>query len=278
MPDAFARLIRKLQNEGKVARSQFSARSLKDLSSLFDAGVLTQERSGGGMVVALQKPESLQSFYLSHYPSAGKVLAGSPRASAVGMFRNAKRIRRTDMEPVLLRAMRPVVCTRGRKEFDLLTTTQLTGAACLILEPGHFWSCSARLAIVENLECFLHFEKMCIPADVVLYAAGRLSDLALQWLASENLSKCQFIHCGDYDPVGLDEFLRLTNAIGERAGLHIPANLRDLVSKYGRPELLGDSTAVLKRLRQSPDQAIRQVLSILDDTGCGLEQEILLMG
>jgi hypothetical protein len=278
MPDAFARLIRKLQDEGRVARSQFSARSLKEFRSLFDAGVLCQERSGGGLVVALKKPEALRSFYLSRYPSAGKVLTGSPRASAVGTFRNAKRIRRTNMEPVLLRAMCPAICTRESKDFDLLATTRLTGAACLILEPARFWSFSGKLAIVENLECFLHFEKMSIPADVALYAAGRLSDLALQWLASEDMSECKFIHCGDYDPVGLDEFLRLRNIVGERVALHIPANLSELFSKYGRAELLGDSTAVLKRLRQSPNQAIRRVVSILDDTGCGLEQEVLLLG
>jgi len=277
MPDAFARLIRKLLNEGQVARSQFSARSLKELRSLFDAGVLAQERSGGGLVVALKKLKALETFYLSRYPSAGKAVGGSPRASAVGTFRNAKRTRRTDMEPVILRAMNPVACSRDGKEYDLLTATRLTGAACLILEPDQFWSFSAKLAVVENLECFLHFEKMSIPADVVLYASGRLSELVLQWLASKALSQCRFIHCGDYDPVGLDEFLRLKAVVGDRASLYIPVNLKDLVSKYGRKELLGDSTAVLNRLRGISDPAVRQVVSILDDTGCGLEQEVLLI-
>lgn len=277
MPDAFARLIRKLQDEGRVPRSQFSARSLKELRSLFDAGVLDQERSGSGLVVTLKKPDVLQSFYLSRYPNAGKVVYGSPRASAVATFRNAKRTRRSDMEPVLLRAMSSIICMRDKDEYDLLATTRLAGAACLLLEPEHFWSFSADVAIVENLECFLHFEQMSISADVVLYAAGRLSDLALQWIASESLSACRFIHCGDYDPVGLDEFLRLHNLIGERVTLHIPANLKDLVSKYGRPELIGDSTAVLRRLRGTSSPAVIEVMSILDDTGCGLEQEILLV-
>lgn len=276
MPDAFARLIRKLQTEGRVARSLFSDRSIKALGSLFDAGVLAQERSGGGMVVVLKKQEALQAFYSNRYPDTGDVLSDTPRAFAVGTFRNAKRTRRTDMEPVLVRAMVPVECTREGQEYDLLETTRLAGAACLILEPDRFWSLAGRLAIVENLECFLHFEKMSIHADVVLYAAGRLSDLALQWLASESLSDCNFVHCGDYDPVGLDEFLRLKNAVGGRADLHIPANLKYLVSRYGHPELLAASTAVLKRIRATSDPSIRRVVSILDGTGCGLEQEVLL--
>lgn len=277
MPDAFARLIRRLQAEGQVARSQFSGRSLKDLRSLFDAGVLTQERSGAGMVVTLRKPEALQGFYLSRYPSAGKAVGGPPRASAVGMLRNAKRIRRTDMEPVLLRAMKSINCSRNDVQSDLQAATNQTGAACLILESGRFWTLTTSIAVVENLECFLHFEKMCVAADLALYAAGRLSDLALTWLRSTEMSQCRFIHCGDYDPVGLDEFLRLKTAVGERASLYLPANLKALIAKYGRRKLLRDSEAVLKRLRCTSDPAVRQVLNILDETGCGLEQEVLLI-
>ena len=277
MPDAFARLIRKLQAEGQVARSQFSARSLKELRSLFDAGVLIQERSGGGLVVALKEPESLQAFYLSRFPSAGKLIGGSPRAAAVGMLRSAKRTRRTDMDPVLLRAMNPVVCSRAGVECDLQAVTNQTGAACLILESGRFWTMAASIAIVENLECFLHFEKMGVAADVALYAAGRLSDLALTWLRSPELSQSRFTHCGDYDPVGLDEFLRLKAAVGDRAGLHVPVNLKQLVVKYGRAELLHDSIPILKRLRDASDESVRKVVDILQTTGCGMEQEALLL-
>jgi hypothetical protein len=77
--------------------------------------------------------------------------------------------------------------------------------------------------------------------------------------------------------VGLDEFLRLKTAVGDRASLHLPANLRDLVSQYGRPELLRDSEAVLKRLRAASDPDVRQVVNILNEIGCGLEQEALLI-
>jgi hypothetical protein len=277
MPDAFARLICKLLAEGRVARSQFSDRSLKALRSLFDAGVLIQERSGGGMAVVLENAAALRSFYKHRYPNAELTLGASPRASAVGTFRNAKRTRRTDLEPVLMRALRPLVATRDGLEYDLLATSRLAGSACLMLEAEHFWSLSGRLAIVENLECFLHFEKMSIPVDAILYAAGRLSQLALQWLASEPMSECSFLHFGDYDPVGLDEFLRLKRAVGLRAELHIPDNLRELVTRYGRPELLADSARVLQRLRATSDPSVRQVLGILDETGCGLEQEALLL-
>jgi hypothetical protein len=277
MPDAFARLLQRLAQEGRVPRSQFSARSLRDLQSLFDSGALRQARSGGGLVVEVKDAETLSAFYRKRYPSEGKEIAGPPRARAVGMLRNAKRVGRTNMEPVLVRALSSAVCSRNGVQSDLQAATNQTGAACLILETGRFWTLAGHVAIVENLECFLHFEQMGVPADLALYAAGRLSDLAFEWIGSPELSQCRFIHCGDYDPVGLDEFLRLKATVGDRARLHVPDNLHDLVAKYGRPDLLRDSQAVLKRLRGGSDPDVATVVRMLDETGYGLEQEALLL-
>lgn len=277
MPDAFARLLQRLAKEGRVPRSQFSARSLTNLQCLFDSGALRQARSGSGLVIEVKDVETLTAFYRKRYPSGDKVVIGPPRARAVGMLRNAKRASRTSMEPILVRAMGPAVCTRAGRRYDLQAATGLTGAACLLLEEGQFWTLTADIAIVENLECFLHFEKMGVAASVAVYSSGRLSDLALRWLGSPELSQCRFTHCGDYDPVGLDEFLRLKTEVGNRAQLHIPGDLEGLISRYGRPELISDSAAVLRRLRGTTDPDIREVVALLDNTGCGLEQEALLL-
>jgi hypothetical protein len=163
------------------------------------------------------------------------------------------------------------------RTWSLQAATGLTGAACLLLEDGHFWTLTADIAIVENLECFLHFEKMGVDANVAVYSSGRLSDLALRWLGSPGLSQCRFVHCGDYDPVGLDEFLKLKAVVGDRAKLHIPENLKGLIATYGRPELIRDSAAVFRRLRGTADADVREIVALLDEMGCGLEQEALLL-
>jgi hypothetical protein len=278
MPDAFARLLQRLVNERRVPRSQFSARSFAALQSLFDSGTLRQARSGSGLVIEVEDVETLTAFYRKRYPSGDAAVAGPPRAAAVGMLRNAKRVGRTDMEPILIRAMTAAVCARDGVQYDLRNPTLQTGAVCLLLEEGRFWSLTADIAIVENLECFLHFEKMGVASSVAVYSSGRLSELALRWLGSPELSQCRFTHCGDYDPVGLDEFLRLKTEVGNRAQLHIPGNLEGLISRYGRPELISDSAAVLRRLRGTTDPEIREVVALLDNSGCGLEQEALLLG
>lgn len=277
MPDAFARLLRRMMNDGSVPRSQISARSMKELQSLFDVGALTQTRSGGGLVIKVCNAQTLMMFFRLRYPSDGNPVEAPPRARAVGMLRNAKRVGRTNMEPVLFRAIGPAICTRDGAQFDLQSATVRTGAACLILEPGRFWTLTAHVAIVENLECFLHFEKMHVSADVALYASGRLSELVLAWIRSPEMAECRFVHCGDYDPVGIDEFLRLKAEVGDRATLHIPDDLAGLVTKYGRQELLRDSTAVFRRIRGVSDESVRKVVDILQTKGRGLEQEALLL-
>lgn len=277
MPDAFARLLQRLAAEGAAPRSQFSARSLQHLQSLFDSGTLCLTRRGNGFVVEVRHAQTLAAFYRARYPADGEQLFGPPRAQAVRLLRNAKRAGHTHAEPILIRAMAPATCSREGVQCDLQAATAQTGATCLVLEDGRFWTLKATVALVENLECFLHFERMGIVADVVIYTAGRLSTLALRWLASPELSGCQFIHCGDYDPVGLDEYLRLKTVLGNRVQLHLPDHLHALIATYGRPELLRDSEAVLRRLRQSTDVDVRRVVTVLDETGCGLEQEILLL-
>ncbi len=277
MPDAFARLLQRLAAEGGAPRSQFSARSMQNLQSLFDSGALCLVRRGGGFVVEVRHAETLAAFYRQRYPSAGEVLMGPPRARAVGTLRNAKRVGRTDQEPLLVRALEPATCSRDGVDYDLQDATVKTGAACLLLEDGRFWTLTAQVALVENLECFLHCEQMGVSATVALYTAGRISDLALRWIGSAEMSQCSFIHCGDYDPVGLDEYLRLKSVLGNRVRLHIPENLHHLIATYGRHDLLRDSEAILRRLRASPDADVRHVVTALDATGCGLEQEILLL-
>ncbi len=277
MPDAFARLLQRLVRDGRAPRSQFSAQSVKRLQSLLDAGTLCQTRSGGGLAIEVRNPDTLAAFYRHCYPSGQAVLSGPPRMQAVATLRNAKRASRTDKQPVLVRALAPLVCERDNIPCDLWAATRQTGVACLLLEEGHTWSLTTEIAVVENLECFLHFETMGIRSGLALYAAGRLSDLVLEWFRSPGLSRCRFVHCGDYDPVGLDEFLRLKAAVGDRARLHLPDNLDTLIATYGRPELLRHSQSVLQRLRASREPQITRVVRMLDETGRGLEQEVLLM-
>jgi hypothetical protein len=235
------------------------------------------------MVFAVADSIALQAFKQRHFPH-GETLpvpddSGPipPRSEAIALHRDAKRALTTTGEPVLLRAVCDVTASRGVDTVNLCHMTRLTGAACLLIGQEPAWHLEEAVAIVENLEAFLHFERLSLKAAVALYAGGRLSRRVLDWLASDSMSRCTFIHCGDYDPVGLDEYLRLRTRLDDRVTLHVPDNLTELFERYGKRELLRDSEAILARLRHGSDRAVRTIVNLMDTSGCGLEQEALLL-
>jgi hypothetical protein len=155
--------------------------------------------------------------------------------------------------------------------------TELAGVAALCLD-GRQWEFTGLMAIVENLEVFWNFEKLETGAQLAVYAQGRLSGRILNWLSSPAMAQARIIHCGDYDPVGLDEYLRLKAACPERAKLYLPPSLEALMSRYGKRELLsGSNAAILVRLRKTEDSEVRRVVELIDRYGVGLEQEALLL-
>jgi hypothetical protein len=228
------------------------------------------------MVLEVCDEDVVSGFRQSRFPHAADIPGVPPRARSVSRFRDSKRATRTSAEPVLVRAFAPMRATDGQAQVDLAELTRLTGAACVVIGDSCAWGFTARLAVVENLECFLHFEPLGVRADAALYAGGRLSERVLDWLASEPMCSCRYVHCGDYDPVGLSEFVRLRKRLGDRAQLHVPPNLRELLRAYGKRSLLASSAPIQRKLRQCGIGEVRGIVSLLDETGCGLEQEALL--
>jgi len=91
------------------------------------------------------------------------------------------------------------------------------------------------------------------------------------------MTGARIVHFPDYDPVGMDEYLRFKQACPERTELFRPPSLKDLFPRYGKAQLLHDNKAILARLRKSHDSDVRYVVGLMDRFGVGLEQEVLLI-
>lgn len=274
-----AKLLQTLLTDGAVPLSQISAAIKRSLATQFESGILQIERAGAGSRVVVKNKEVLSAFAAQLFPS-GLALpdtAGLSRSDAIGHYRDAKVSATAMAEPVLLRAFNNAVLTRNGAVFPIAKLSDEYGVASFLLQEPPIWGYSGTLAIVENLESFLCFEKMNIAADVAVYAGGKMSGRMLAWFASANMGKCELLHCGDYDPVGIAEYLRLKEACGNRAKLFIPQNLEELFKKFGKRELLEDSEAVLRRLRSTTDPDALRVIALMNIYNTGLEQEILLL-
>lgn len=276
--DALAEKLSLLLNQGYLAESRFTARDHSRLQSLFEAEVLQEARSGAGKRIILKSVESLEAFIAKTYPSGlegtGENL--SPRSKAVAELRDSKKARETQPIAVLLRGFNNSVLHHKNQVLPVACWSETAGVASLCLNGETQWGFTGIIAFVENLEVFWNFEKLGIPVDLAIYTQGRLNSKVLTWLASPAMEHARLIHCGDYDPVGLDEFLRLKAVCPGRTEIYLPPDLESLLSRYGKKELLIDNVAILERLRKSDDQQVRLIVKMMDHWGVGLEQEVLL--
>lgn len=277
--NALADKLLLLVAQGSLAASRLTDGDRTRLQSLFETGVLAMERGGAGKKVVVKNRQALDAFVLRSYPSGlqgcGETL--SPRSRAVAHLRDSKKAREAGPFIMLLRGFNNCELRSGEEGLMVAHWTELAGVASLCLD-GRQWGFGGVMAIVENLEVFWNFEKLKTGAQLAVYAQGRLSGRILNWLASPAMAQTRIIHCGDYDPVGLDEYLRVKTACPGRVCLYLPANLEDLLFRYGKRELLlGSNSAILARLRKTEDQEVRRIVELIDRYGVGLEQEVLLL-
>ncbi|WP_437656588.1 hypothetical protein [Sorangium sp. So ce1182] len=279
--DALATRIERLLRERRLPRSALSPAMRERLRPLFDAGTLAEERTGAGGQVVVRDAESFARFVRREYPSgiAPTIPDETPlRARSVLVSRDAKRAKRGGPVPVHLRALgADVRLRRGEDSLDISAWTRAAGAAGLVVEPQCEWQFEGAVALVENLEVFLHVERIVGAIDLVLFAPGRLSGVVRDWLASPVMAKARYLHLGDYDPVGLDEYLKLKAVCASRVALHVPPDIEERLRRFGKESLLLDSAAVLDRLRRAADPEVSDVVRALDRYGRGLEQEALLI-
>ncbi len=293
--DPLEGVLRALIEDGHLPASRLSGRCRRRLRPLFEAGVLDEEPAAGGRRVVAREPAALAAFARNLLPGAFAAAGGSgmsppaaatglraeetPRAAGILARRNAKAAGRGRGEPVLLRGFgraRLEAIGRAAAPLPVAALTRRAGLAAVRLDRPFAWGFTGRLAVVENLEPFWHVERLGLQCDLALYAGGRLAGLVLEWLASPAMAGARVLHLGDYDPVGLGEYLRLAEALGGRAELYVPPGLDRLVRRYGKPALLADQAAHIPRLRACTDERVQEVLAVIEARGAGLEQEVLL--
>lgn len=276
--DHLAEKLWQLLEQGHLPASRFAERDRIRLQSLFETRVLQEERSGAGKKVVVHDREAVERFFGQCFPSGvdGRPEELLPRSRAIAELRDSKKTSETIPPIALLRGFDGCKLFVDGEAVAVVAWTNTAGVAALRIDDRQ-WRYDGTLAIVENLEFFWNIEKLNTGAQLALYAQGRLSGRILDWLASPGMLQASILHCGDYDPVGLDEYLRIKTACPGRTKLYLPVNLEVLLIRYGKKELLQSSTPVLDRLRKTEDKEVRQLVNLLDQYAVGLEQEVLLL-
>lgn len=177
---------------------------------------------------------------------------------------------------VLLRGWHDILTYHG-ETIPISDATARFGVFALRLDQG--FHLKGQCALVENPALFFSMERLSLPAPVAILSRGFASARLLEWLSAQKLAPGAIIHLPDYDPVGLWEFLRIHQELGDRVCLHTPADLEERFRRYSNPGLLYPlrSSDILRRVRASQHPSVQAVLRLLDQFGAGLEQEGLLL-
>lgn len=230
-------------------------------------------------VVSIQ---AFERFIASRLPHGLDVdLATIPdRATAVTLLANAKAIGKGLAQGVLVRATKPGVVISsvdGRSVIPVSEQTAQAGGCLVQLSSEREWGFSGTIAVVENTDPFWRHHLVLPNVDLAILSGGNMSTRLLKWLASPAMDQCQFLHWGDYDPVGVFQYLRLAKDCPGRTAAYAPENLEILLPKYGKQQLVTEQVSYLGRIRaQQADPYVRRMVDLFDKHRRGLEQEIYL--
>lgn len=277
----FARNLRKLEKNENIAYSSLSVKQRQKLSPLIESGVIALEYVGSGKKYVLRNKEALQRYIKTIFPGGvERAIEGTNnRIDATAVYRNSKQgSEKPDSSVILIRAFSssPDLIILNGQELPAYSWCELAGCAAITLIDGDRLEINGNLGTVENkavVRLFEHVETKDTDIDVVIYTEGRFSQRVIDCICVNERYK--MVHFGDYDPVGVDEYLRLKNT-HERVEMFIPDDLESLF-KYGRKELLNDSYAIYEDLRTTKDQQAQQVVALMSKYNRGLEHEALLI-
>lgn len=256
-------------------------------------GLLTRLRTCGAVQIVpgqqgkrlrVANAEAFANVVLTSAPQGLEALASllTSRADAVEQFGDAKAVRAGNVQGVFVRAIKPNIVMRRTdiaEVLDVTALTRLAGGAALMLGNGMSWEFSGTIATVENEEPFWQHQTVLPEVDLAIYVRGKISNRLLRWLASAPMASCQITHWGDYDPIGVLEYVRLRRACPRRVQLYVPDELENLVSRYGKRCLVQADKQVqaLCSLRNlEDDTTVGRFVKLFDQMGKGVEQEILL--
>lgn len=274
---------RQLLTQGSLSRSQCGATLLAMLKPLMDGGVLEWERDGAGQRLCVRSADAARAFLLQRFPELERALESSEishaRVEGVARYRDSKSLGNDTPEIVCMRIWNDACLSLWEKPTAASLLTSQHGVFSFVLGVNSPYALHGACALVENPAVFGRFEHLGAEAGLVIQGRGRISDRLLEWLSQQAEPGFRLRHFPDYDPVGMDEYLRLKGRLGERVSLHCPTTLPALFARYSKPQLLLNphSQALLSRLRSTEDPAVQHVVGLMDLNNGGLEQESLLL-
>ncbi|EGQ9991264.1 TPA: hypothetical protein I7765_02590 [Vibrio vulnificus] len=208
-----------------------------------------------------------------------------PRAANIASTRSSKQGRIThDVTHVFIKTRgQPNWSDGDRPTEQLQRASEEFGVAALEIggDKNHSLYSKHPIWLVENQELFdrLNWLPTSEPTSVIWYR-GQLHNKLIDWLAAPQRSPFIYLFA-DYDGVGLNNYRRLKERLGERVTFWLMPNWRTLLTRYGQNKLWIDTAREFESFERNAGQWLEQenelkaLIQAMKRQGLALEQEVV---
>lgn len=227
---------------------------------LVAAKIIREPKRGVGFIDIL-KQDDYDDFYNKTYPHADIEI--KTEIDNQKKFRNTKATAIKKDRAIFIRGFQNIIINDVQE--DLLKITKKHNIFSAI-----FHNLKAKkICFVENFQPFLMAEKLLGKEYVYIHFYGRLPK-------KEILGKIQceqYLHFGDYDFTGLEEYLR-AKEVFNNCELYMPSNFDCLFDKFSKPRKNKDKKTI--KIKESNDVNVIKIVNKMESKNLFLEQQILL--
>ena len=228
--------------------------------NLLRAKILKQSKLGRGFKIDVAKETQFEQFVYSYFPEHD---ASRSKSGNIRKYRNSKA---TKVES------NPIFFFRGfstyqinNHQVDIEKQTHKFGLFSVISSS----IIADKLCFVENLETFLHAEKLLGKKFLLAHKYGRIGKESISMIEAKEV--LVFV---DYDFNGLDEYLRIKEVFNN-AELYIPGNYNELFNKHSA-SLKGNKAKMSTAVKNSDESTVVKIREQVVRTNRFLEQETLI--
>lgn len=270
----------KLQGKSPLPASQFTPAQRSALDRFArQTGAVNCLRQGRGDVYSVCNQAVFEAHVTQLSPQVEPSIADQLplRAQHVAHARDSKarRHQHGSYYP-LLKAVGDAVSwhevERGA-ELALSAATRDFGAASLSIQADDAWHSEQALWLVENQALFDRTDWLPEGTQAtLLYYGGHLDGRLLSWLAHCPRAS-QVILFADYDGVGLSNFARLREALGDACNFWLMPQWASKLARYGSVQLWRDTLRHFTAAVAQLPAPVRELTEQMQHLGMALEQE-----
>ncbi|WP_214657289.1 DUF7281 domain-containing protein [methane-oxidizing endosymbiont of Gigantopelta aegis] len=277
---------RLLNNSGVLMKSELTARQRKALEQFAQQTRLIEiSKQGRSTLYRASNVTALADYLARHQPlTEAELPVDIPnRSRNVGLHADSKKGKSThDAYYLLMKAWDDgVIWSNGKDQLNVATMTRQFGLAALQVSTKQAWQCKKPLLLIENQALFDRCDWLENSFEgCLIYYAGQLPDILLQWLAERPRSS-QLVLFPDYDGVGLSNYVRLLESIHPetKADFYWMANWQEKLQTFGdsavwaKTHILFENACHKLQAIGAMDEKFQQLASLSQRLGKSLEQE-----